>query len=211
MTREDAIGVIKGSMPTFWKETKEAIQTLIPELAESEDEKVRNWLIDFIKAYGWSKQFSVTKDETLEWLEKQKEQKSQEWILPEDFEDAVYKVANFISPFDSQDELRRMSHHFAEQLMSLAKKELVEKPAEWSEEDELMRNACVAFIQDEKFKGYERSYECIDWLKSLRPQSHWKPSKEQMEALNTLLCIGGLSYHGQHSQLQGLYNELKEL
>ena len=54
------------------------------------------------------------------------------WNLPEDFEEAVYKVANFISPFDSQDELRRVSHRFAEQLMSLAKKELMGKPVEWN-------------------------------------------------------------------------------
>ena len=33
------------------------------------------------------------------------EQKPAEWVLPKDFEEAVYKVANFISPFDNQEEL----------------------------------------------------------------------------------------------------------
>ena len=53
--------------------------------------------------------------------------------------------------------------------------------------------------------------KCCSWLKSLRPQSYWKPSKEQIEALNTLLCVGDFSYVNQHQQLQGLYNDLKKL
>ena len=105
------------------------------------------------------------------------------WNLPEDFEEAVYKVANFISPFDSQDELRRVSHRFAEQLMSLAKKELVEKPAEWSEEDKrAIDRACVAlrayangdlpeFLPSELI-GY------ADRLQSLRPQPKQEWSEE---------------------------------
>ena len=56
-----------------------------------------------------------------DWLDgRHIEQKPAEWTLPKDFEEAVYKVANFISPFDSQEELRKVSHCFAEQLLSLA-------------------------------------------------------------------------------------------
>lgn len=61
------------------------------------------------------------------------------------------------------------------------------KPAEWSEEDELMRSACIAFIKDEKFKGYERSYECIDWLKSLRPvKQEWNTHDKAI--VNCIIC-----------------------
>ena len=169
-------------------------------------------------------------------------QKPAEWILPEEFEEAVYKVANFISPFDSQEELRKVSHRFAEQLLSLAKKEL-DKPAEWSEEDNIgwdeafacvtkteraakdegeLQNAVTAekWLKEIKFKYYvhpnrewseddeetlkdiiagleatkQLTYrhepsgracynKWIAWLKSLRPQPHWKPSEEQMRAL----------------------------
>lgn len=52
MTREEAIKVIKEAMPTLWKETKDAIQTLIPELAESEDERIRKEIISIVKEYG---------------------------------------------------------------------------------------------------------------------------------------------------------------
>ena len=51
----------------------------------------------------------------------------------------------------------------------------------------------------------------ISILKSLRPQSTWKPSKEQMKALNTCIMQGEISYVGQGTELQSLYNDLKKL
>lgn len=42
-------------------------------------------------------------------------------------------------------------------------------------------------------------------------QPSWKPSEEQMDALNALNCHGDLSYIGQQSQLISLYNDLKKL
>ena len=195
------------------------------------------------------------------------EQKPAEWVLPEDFEEAVYKVANFISPFDSQEELRKVSHRFAEQLLSLAKKELY-KPAEWSEEDSDNLERVVNYLwmlddyvgddcampqgKTDKIRGniqgilspwikslperftlqpkqkwseedemylsqaietLERENYLVlaEKLKSLRSKSHWKPSEEQMKALNALNCCGDLSYIGQQSQLISLYNDLKKL
>lgn len=41
--------------------------------------------------------------------------------------------------------------------------------------------------------------------------SPWKPSEEQMAALNALNCHGDLSYIGQQNQLISLYNDLKKL
>lgn len=40
---------------------------------------------------------------------------------------------------------------------------------------------------------------------------HWKPSKEQMKALNAVNCYGGISYAGQQNELISLYNDLKKL
>ena len=58
------------------------------------------------------------------------------------------------------------------------------KPAEWSKEDENMRWNVISIVGGSKSVQAE---EMIDWLKSLRPQPHWKPSKEQMDALER--CI----------------------
>lgn len=72
MTREEAIKKIKEAMPTMWKDTKEAIQTVIPELFENKNEMMVRRIESFLSAYGLD---YFAKDELLEvenWLEKQK-------------------------------------------------------------------------------------------------------------------------------------------
>ena len=68
-----------------------------------------------------------------------------------------------------------------------------QKPVEWSEEDkEMLRiisNRLEKFNEWATEQGYPiddptMKQSPIDWLKSLRPQPHWKPSEEQMEALS---------------------------
>lgn len=70
MEREEAIDVIRNIYQT--DKEKEALETLIPELKESEDERVRkeiyNFLIDM-----------ECKKEWIAYLEKQKEQRPAEW------------------------------------------------------------------------------------------------------------------------------------
>ena len=85
-----------------------------------------------------------------------------------------------------------------------------QKPAEWSEEDELMRSACIAFIQDEKFKGYERSYECVDWLKSLRPQPKREWGEKDKEIIGNLRhVLNAYAYEHNDMDVNGDYIEQK--
>lgn len=45
---------------------------IFPELKESDDERIRKWLIDWVNAVNyWSKQFTLTKEQIIAWLEKQ--------------------------------------------------------------------------------------------------------------------------------------------
>ena len=56
-------------MPHMWKETKDALAAVIPELYEDEDEKIRKELIDFI--YWETEHGSMTKEQlekTNSWL-----------------------------------------------------------------------------------------------------------------------------------------------
>ena len=48
---------------------------IFPELAESEDERIKNFLIDFIKVCGWSDKQFPPREDCIAWLEKQGEQK----------------------------------------------------------------------------------------------------------------------------------------
>ena len=49
MTREEAINIVRNIYQT--DKEKEALETLIPELAESEDERIRKEIIEFIQWY----------------------------------------------------------------------------------------------------------------------------------------------------------------
>lgn len=61
------------------------------------------------------------------------------------------------------------------------------KPTEWSEEDEnklhqvmevLLADKTIALRENPHCKALHRAYdELLDWLKSLRPQPHWKPDE----------------------------------
>ena len=88
MTREEAIRILASSCISGSKQT-EALETLIPELRESEDEKIRK---DIINLIYWlkgnpslcSQYYNDRYDGMLDWLEKQKEQKSIKMEVYED-------------------------------------------------------------------------------------------------------------------------------
>ena len=78
MTQEQAINEVKKAIPTFRKETKEAIETLVPELKENEDEKIIKILIHIVKGacseYGIKyRGYEITEEKLLTYLEKQKD------------------------------------------------------------------------------------------------------------------------------------------
>ena len=87
------------------------------------------------------------------------------------------------------------------------KKELkkIEKRSSWSEEDENRFNNLIFLVEcsDENEPTKKGFIDFINRLKSLRPQSQWKPSDEQMMAL--------LYYCSNGSVLTSLYNDLKKL
>jgi len=88
-----------------------------------------------------------------------------------------------------------------------------QKPLEWSEEDEkqirqierIVKNAgCTSKLQE----------KIHNWLKSLRPS--WKPSEEQMRALNYFIKLWGnsddqLEYTKIFNTVKSLRDELEKL
>lgn len=88
---------------------------------------------------------------------------------------------------------------------------------EWSEEDGKILNSLISSLArigastrtDSTSINYTFSKE-IDWLKSLRPQNQWKPSDEQMVAINTAInVLGKGTLNGK--QLINLREELQKL
>lgn len=99
----------------------------------------------------------------------------------------------------------------------LVAKKIEQKPAEWSEEDEYMLDETIQHLKQliriDKAKHcacdvqyYQRD---IDWLKSLRPQKQWKPTKEQVEAIRIAAEVGTANDSWAMDILKKLYNQLK--
>lgn len=149
---------------------------------ESEDERIRKalvWHIEHIPTLSEER-----RKEVLAWLEKQKEQKPAEWSKDDAIriEDLINLVEHHHDKeydwFDYKD--------LSSWLKDLPNRFELQPKQEWSEEDEKMIKSLVdnfthyAFTPD----GTD-ARDIIPWLKAIRP--HWKPSEEQMEALDTAI------------------------
>ena len=189
MTREEAIKILASSCIPGSKQT-EALETLIPELRESEDERIREEIVDYFKKECEcllndfrdkedEKQLSFYK-KALAWLEKQKEQKPsgetnvepsskiprEEYLyhlLANDiitFSDYTYLIAK--KPFDYE-------------CANIPQKDYTpveQKPAEWSESDKQNINLIISYL-DSYIEEHNNTFgadECKYlqyWLKSL--------------------------------------------
>ena len=153
------------------------LEFLFPELRESEDERIRKWLLECVENLSNGNFIEVSKQDVLFYLEKQKEQ-----------------------PTNSE-------------IPELSK-------SEWTEADEKMLSVITYKISqhqgnDERslFTPDEAEFICEmeDKFKSLR-SNHWKPSKEQMYSLGSVVkgagevTKGSIAYH-----LKELYEQLKKL
>ena len=78
MTREKAINIIRNIYQTDTE--KEALQALIPELKESDGERIRKSIVHLLQVGGYMSPEDKTK--AFAWLEKQKEQKPSCWNSP---------------------------------------------------------------------------------------------------------------------------------
>ena len=86
MNREEAIKIVKSHYPANKQMLNEALEFLIPELKETEDEKIRKDLITFLdeiwhlgKNANFDKWDKSDCSNWIAWLEKQGEQKPVEW------------------------------------------------------------------------------------------------------------------------------------
>ncbi len=158
MDRKEAIEVVKKNWPEGRHQIKEALRVLIPELAESEDEKMWKWLTKIVDNLSPADFKEVKKMNVIAWLEKQKEQ----------------------------------------------------KPVSWTEQDESNLRVLCLDIMTRPFVAGAKSEDMVSWLKSLRPQPHWKPSEEQMNSLLWVIENANKSVE-VNCELNSLYEQLKKL
>lgn len=200
MTRKEALEYINN----MWMsgETHDALETLIPEFGESEDEKIRKGIIEIIKAVS-GPDCDVYLDEKkqekyLAWLEKQKEQKPKA------------KAKSPLSPHELYDAKIEGISQGRQDVIDHPEQFGLQKPAEWSEEDEEMLDSIIRVVCGVGIQPNGLREKQVSFLKSLRPS--WKPSEEQMKYLLMLADYfeseGGTS---NAKTLREFHEQLKKL
>lgn len=172
---------------------------------ESEDERMRKSLIEYLK----TKDHEC--DHWIAYLEKQKERgpltKEEEYTLqriieqledegcPQSWKDLLYDIYNL--PYEKQNE---------------------KKPAEWSEEDEKNLVSILWHVSYSVSNGKQTDCHCdlTDWLKALperlkyaRTQPQWKPSEAQKNALKEVLDMADA--YGILQKMGATYDDIIEL
>lgn len=236
--------------------------------SESEDEKIRNEIIDFIYDKTDTRELREKSNSWLTWLEKQKpmedfngddygidslqhaitilektlgevegyqtddgilehkcaitavrklakerkEQKPVEWSEEDDYNKR--QICRIQKNAGCSQKLQNKIKDWLDSRLQNWKPAGEQKPAEWSEKDEEILDSIITRIQDCIQYGDALAMHYgnrdINWLKSLSPQSHWKPSDEQMDALDSTLQYSQVS-HNSFEYLNSLFNDLKKL
>ena len=217
MTREEAIETIRRCCPKISDsgcDFETAMRFLIPELRESEDERIRKRLIEYFEGFKmgnaevrWE---GLIVQEVLAWLEKQKEQKPAEWS--EEDEKRIQRICDFLwkNRKGDTDTIYQIEKD-ADWLKSLRPQHRDYAITFWTYLDEHRPEGKMCLSNGE-CADIEKAFIEHDWAKILRYANkyhpHWKPSEEHMEAL--LWCIAHLG-GADHRTLAELYEHLKQL
>ena len=151
--------------------------------AWSEDDENR---INRLIAYFEDKESFTAEDDVVyaNWLKSLKDrvQPKQEWS--EEEEKIINGITNYLCSHDSC----RLDgfDKWYDFLKFLKDRVLPQLKQEWSEEDESLRRRCIGAIDMANLSDYTKD-SLLNWLKSLSPQSWWKPSEEQIEILDMVL------------------------
>lgn len=188
---------------------------IFPQLRESEDERIRKEIInylDFAESHNLLRAADYEKKKGwLAYLEKKKEQK------PAWSEDEMKVLDSIIDDYEAASKSFCGYDGKIGLLKAIRDGEYDLSKQEWSEEDERMLSRCEKSIESSKQFADSDTFKKakdneIDWLenrfKSLRPS--WKPTKEQMKALAdaTMRDVFPVGYR---ECLETLYEQLKKL
>ncbi len=117
--------------------------------------------------------YGLAKD-ILAWLEKQGEQKPVDWS-----QEDSYMLRQAIRCVNNSGKLEVSTEEIEYWLESLKGRLQPQPKQEWSVEDRSkIQRICIYLNEAKKYYAdITEVRECIDWLKSLKPQSQWKPSE----------------------------------
>lgn len=198
------------------------MEQIFPELIESEDEMVREAIISgmtALKEQGKETFAAIHINDCIAWLEKQGEKKELKKIedKPAWSEEDDYMLESIISDFAAG---HKSSIGQEKWLKFLKERVQPQSKQEWSEEDVNALNRIIAILVDaSEVKNWWKEYRLIEkdemirltnFLKSLKFKNTWKPSDEQLKALEAMLTVLPQSPVAASALIE-LYQQLKKL
>ena len=205
---------------------------IFPELAESEDERIRKTLLKMFNHYVKNNieltEYGLDKNKVLAWLEKQGQVKESDISQHEN--KTCKENSNLLTCEDEKmRKAIKLMYSFLPNkpayINDVPVKEIfawLEKqsePTAWSEEDEVKVNRIVGCLENLNVADNDILLKDVDWLKSLKDrvksQNHWKPSEGQIkickEVYSDLLSAKGYDTGSIVGELNRLEEQLKKL
>lgn len=192
MTRKDAIKHIKmlfsnGLYTSLSNKTKEALDVLIPELHESEDDRIRKSIIECVKEQiRQGNYLNINGDKAIAYLEKQKEQKPNVEICPHSIKSKSYKENG--CPIEDCDYGLEIAYDILKKTFGEVR----------------------GYQTDDGIREHQTAIKAVRKAKEQKP-AEWKPQSESLEALRYAIegkweMIKPTSYLSR--RLEDLYEEL---
>ena len=196
------------------------ISAIFPELAESEDEKIRKHIIEILNRLAPCHFDGNERSKCISWLEKQGKQKPTE--RSEEDEKAIDLACSILYSNFNENENFDKNQMCIGEIIDKLKSLRPQKQQEWSKEDIDMIDWLIRCCEKEHEELCNDRYghqdivsdlkrDCrkkLDWLESLKdkvvPQKHWKPSENELKILRLVAEKDGAC-------LMGLYEKLKAL
>lgn len=225
----DGVAEIHSDFPFSKQDEWEVIGHIELKPAESEDKRIGNLIYCIVRdredVRATLEANGASVDKALAYLENQIEQKpvhtAKEMWKEMRLEVYAQASGNRHEPNYSDDSTKMFSLCDIDEIFEKIGNSIVEpQHAEWSDEDEKLLNIIISDVR--RTQGscgigtdeWNIHSKAIRWLKSRHPS--WKPSKEQMDALNEIINTLAASKHPHESDylfniLNGLRKSLKKL
>lgn len=231
MTREEAIKLvkrIKGAI-VYTEEEKEALETLIPELSDSEDERIRKFICSIIDNLEPKDFVGVKKMNVIAWLEKQKAKERLDRMAPiyndkESFESALEKAWKYYNESASR-KVDSFEDDYIECVFSKGfregflykEKQKEQKSVEINEEDERIIEWCISHFK-ECFRASKDNLEFRQYLNDkiipwLEKQKELPTNEEMLRTLRVEYEKGVADTIAKHEQKEQKSNieKLREI
>lgn len=198
---------------------KEAALKYFPEIKESENERTRKELINYLDNFTNSEDRELV-DKFIAWLEKQGELKPAVVIPKFRVGDVIrIKGSNAEHKITDISGVCYRGNGWGLDIIAGDESnvyELVEQKPAWSEVDEINLEKAIWYVENPAPMVVKDSM-LVEWLKSLRPQNRWKPSDEQMKCISDVVADAkyrnDISTNGYepYTHLSTLLQQLKKL